>query len=166
MVTNKSLGIGIMALAIVLFVIGFAYVRSAENALLAGHEVGPSGECTHPQNEVCPFAQLNELAVPKYGGLFLDIILFAFGLFLFLKKTPEEKAAKKAKGAAQKLGGDEAKAFDIITQSEGMIFQNELAEKLGVSKVKATRILDRLEAKGLVERRRRGMTNIVVLKNE
>ena len=37
-------------------------------------------------------------------------------------------------------------------------------EKLDIGKVKTTRLLDKLEAKQLIERKRRGMNNIVVLR--
>ncbi len=164
MITTRNIGLGIMIAAVILFFIGYVYIRSAEAALFVGHELGPQSECIHATTAVCPYEQLNKLAVPKYLGLFADIALFLFGLFLFLKKTPEEKALRKAKTAAKQLGGDESRAFDLIAQANGMIFQNELVEKMGVSKVKITRVLDKLEAKGLVERRRRGMTNVIILK--
>jgi uncharacterized membrane protein len=48
--------------------------------------------------------------------------------------------------------------------AKGNIYQSKLTTSLNFSKVKITRLLDALEAKGLVERKRRGMTNIVVLK--
>ena len=90
--------------------------------------------------------------------------MFGFGLFLFLKKKPEEKALHHAHKAAKSLGGDEAKVFDLIVQSKGTLYQHELVTKLELSKVQITRILDRLEGQGLIERRRRGMTNLIVLK--
>lgn len=164
MKSQKALGFGIMIVAIILFATGFVYVRSAEQAIVAGHILGPQGECQHQEGQLCPYEQLNKLTGPKYFGLLADVALFGFGLFLFLKRTPEQKLAGKARRSARQLGGEEGKAFDIIAQAGGMIFQNELVEKLGVSKVKVTRVLDKLEAKGLVERRRRGMTNVVVLK--
>ena len=46
---------------------------------------------------------------------------------------------------------------NVITK--GAIVETELG------KVRITRILDSLEAQGLIERRRRGMTNIIILKN-
>ncbi|MBI4144670.1 MarR family transcriptional regulator [Candidatus Woesearchaeota archaeon] len=164
MVSHKPIGLGIMVAAILLFIIGFMYINAAEQALLAGHTVGINGECEHPTGATCPYEQLNKLAVPKYVGLFADIALFGFGLFLFLKKKPEEKALHHAKKAATALGGDEAKVFDLVVQSNGTLYQHELVEKLQLSKVQITRILDRLEGQGLIERRRRGMTNLVVLK--
>ena len=165
MLTHKNIGMLVMILAVVFFIIGFTYIYSAEAALLSNHTFGPRGECVHPEGAICPYEKLNDLAIPKYLGLFADIALFVFGLSLFLKKTSEEKVLNKAKKQAKELGGDESKVFELITQSNGMIFQNELVEKMGMTKVKITRILDKLEAKSLVERRRRGMTNVVIIKS-
>ncbi len=49
-------------------------------------------------------------------------------------------------------------------KSDGIITQSELVEKTGLSKASVSRALDLLESKGLVERRRRGMGNVVLLK--
>ena len=57
----------------------------------------------------------------------------------------------------------EKKAVSLLRKEEGM-FQKTLMEELGVGKVKMTRMLDKLEAKQIVERKRRGMNNFVVLK--
>lgn len=153
-----------MLIAVLLFIISFIYIKNVEAALLEGHQLSASSECSHPSGAPCPYQQLSVLVVPKFVALFVDAVLFAVGLFLFLQKKPEEKALSNARKAAKSLGGDEAKLFDIIVESNGLVFQNELVEKMSLSKVKITRLLDKLEAKGLVERRRRGMTNIVVLK--
>jgi uncharacterized membrane protein len=63
------------------------------------------------------------------------------------------------------LARDERVVLEKIIEADGAIFQSELVEKLGFNKVKVTRILDKLEGKGLVERRRRGMSNVIVLKH-
>ncbi len=57
----------------------------------------------------------------------------------------------------------EKKAVQIIQREHGVVFQKTLMEELGVGKVKMTRLIDKLEAKQLVERKRRGMNNIIVL---
>lgn len=62
------------------------------------------------------------------------------------------------------MGPDAKAVLDHIIKSDGTVFQSELAEKSGLGKVKVTRVLDRLEGKGIVERKRRGMTNVVILK--
>lgn len=40
-----------------------------------------------------------------------------------------------------------------------------MKNKTGLTKVKVTRILDRLEGREIIERKRRGMTNVVILKH-
>ncbi|MBS3124728.1 MarR family transcriptional regulator [Candidatus Woesearchaeota archaeon] len=69
-----------------------------------------------------------------------------------------------AKVEVKSLEGEEAQVAALLVEAQGMMFQNELVEKTQLSKVKVTRILDKLEGKGLVERRRRGMTNVIILK--
>jgi len=164
MQNTRIVGIAIIVLAVLFFVIGFYYVSSAENALLAGHTVEDSGTCSHDLGAVCPFAELNKLAVPKYIGLFADLLLFALGVFLFVQKKSAEKLMTHAKVEVKSLEGEEAQVAALLVEAQGMMFQNELVEKTQLSKVKVTRILDKLEGKGLVERRRRGMTNVIILK--
>ncbi len=45
------------------------------------------------------------------------------------------------------------------------VLNNTAIEKTNLNKVKITRILDSLESLGFIERKRRGMTNIVMIKN-
>ena len=52
-----------------------------------------------------------------------------------------------------------------LIESDGTIFQSTFVEELDFSKVKVTRLLDKLEGKGVLERKRRGMTNVVILKH-
>jgi uncharacterized membrane protein len=59
---------------------------------------------------------------------------------------------------------DEKRLVEIIIGEGGTMFQSELVEKSGYSKSKVSLILDRLEAKRILERKRRGMANAVVLK--
>ena len=63
------------------------------------------------------------------------------------------------------LDHDEEAIFGSVIDEKGSIFQSALVEKTGMTKVKVTRLLDKLEGKGLIERKRRGMTNIVVIKH-
>ena len=75
----------------------------------------------------------------------------------------KEKTRSK-KIDTSKLDSDEKKVVKLLQEENGGMFQATLMEKLDIGKVKLTRLLDKLEAKQLVERKRRGMTNVVVLK--
>jgi uncharacterized membrane protein len=52
----------------------------------------------------------------------------------------------------------------LIVEEGGTIFQSQLVDKSGYSKSKVSLVLDRLEARKILERRRRGMSNVIVLK--
>ncbi len=77
------------------------------------------------------------------------------------KKITKENYQKIMGG----LSGDEKLIFEKILEAEGTIFQSDLVDQSQLAKVKVTRLLDRLEGKGLIERKRRGMTNVVILKS-
>ena len=84
------------------------------------------------------------------------------GLFLAFSKT--EKVIRQKEYDISRLNENEKKAFHLIKDSKEGIYQSELAQRLDLSKVKITRILDGLEQQGIIERKRRGMTNVIVLK--
>ena len=79
-------------------------------------------------------------------------------------QKPVTEGVKPPNKIIRTLKQEEREIYSIINNAEGAIFQAELVEKSGYSKVKVSRILDRLEGRGLVERKRRGMTNIVIAK--
>ena len=75
-----------------------------------------------------------------------------------------EERKERWKEIVKTLKEDEQKIYRAIIEADGIIEQSELPEKTGLSKASVSRTLDLLESKELVERRRRGMGNIVLLK--
>ena len=73
------------------------------------------------------------------------------------------KETKKPKVNLSKLDKEEKQIYNIIKNHES-IYQSDLTKETDFSKVKITRILDKLESKKIIERRRRGMTNVIFLK--
>ena len=97
-------------------------------------------------------------------------IVLIIGFFIMFLKPKEKiivktKREKKKKLNLEGLNSNEKKVIEILQKENGAIFQSTLMEKLEIGKVGITRLLDKLEAKQLIERKRRGMNNIVVLKN-
>jgi hypothetical protein len=110
------------------------------------------------------------------GWTISAILLFIGIFFTFLININKDKEEPKPiepkeikKEDYQKITGklkeDEKVIFEKIIEAQGSIFQSDLVEKTGFTKVKVTRILDKLEGLALIERRRRGMTNVVLLKH-
>ncbi|MFH1834858.1 MAG: MarR family transcriptional regulator, partial [Methanobacteriota archaeon] len=93
-------------------------------------------------------------------------LIFFIGVSLFLKggEISEEGGKNTWNENLSKLKLDERQIYKLIMDENGTIFQGDLVEKSGLSKVKVSRTLDKLEARRLLERRRRGLTNIIVLK--
>lgn len=57
------------------------------------------------------------------------------------------------------LDGDERNLYQMIASADGEVFQKDLVSKKVFSKAKVTRLLDKLEERGLIVRERYGATN-------
>ncbi len=62
------------------------------------------------------------------------------------------------------LKDDEKIIYNLILEAEGVIYQSDIVMKSEFPKAKVSRCLDALENSGIVERKRKGMGNIVLLK--
>src|SRR3989344_7417119 len=73
------------------------------------------------------------------------------------------KAAQKAHDSREidmsRLDSDEKKVFEILQDAKGSVFQSEIIKRTGYTKVKISRILDKMEQREIIERKRRGMSN-------
>lgn len=155
---QKQLGVIVLVLSVILLFVVISFTIELR---------GSQDECPCPVG-ACPMEA--GFPIQTYAGISFVVILGVVGAFMLVKgKEMEELEIKKSteiKKVIRTLKGDEKKIYEAIADSDGAIFQSELVEKMGFSKVRVTRILDKLEGKGLVERRRRGMTNIVLLKHK
>jgi uncharacterized membrane protein len=79
------------------------------------------------------------------------------------RSTLQEKK-KEWERVSKGLRDDERSVYEAVLEAEGIIEQGQLVEKTGLSKATVSRTLDLLESKGLVEKRRRGLGNVVSLK--
>ncbi len=116
----------------------------------------------------CPmYSTINQ---QTYLSLSIVGLLIIIGLVLIFNKPEEKIIIRKIKEHVPKkeidlsdLKSEEKKIFKLVREQKAM-FQADLIEKSNMGKVKVSRILDRLEGKGLIERKRRGMNNLVVFK--
>ena len=136
--------------------------------------------CSH--GSTCPM--WGTIETQTYISIVLMAFVFVIGLYLVFfgkeeviitkfktVKAPVQQVQQKKINAESfrevlgKLDSEERDVLEKIIAAEGTIFQSDLVEKTGLNKVKVTRLLDRLEGKALIERRRRGMTNVIILKH-
>ena len=161
---NKNVGWLIVGISIFIGAIIWIFNTGIKSTLDATCKEGPT--CS----------MYTTLSLQTWISIAIAMVIFFIGLFfalakenqkIIIKKISSEKSLsfkKFDKKTLKQLDAEEKKIMNLLLQNNNSIFQSELVEKSGFNKVRITRILDGLEARGLIERRRRGMTNIIILK--
>ena len=93
------------------------------------------------------------------------LIAFLIGIGFYLSLTKAEKIIEQKEYDLTKLNSEEKKVFLFIKENKDKgIYQSNIVEHFNFPKSKVSRILDRLEQTEIIERKRRGMTNIIFLR--
>jgi len=113
--------------------------------------------------ELCPAHKSNSswLLLTAFGIAF---IILASGFYLFFVSSTKSAKQGFSKVNLSKLDKEEKAIYALLKEKEGSMYQSDLIKETGFSKVKMTRVLDRLTNKKIIDRNRRGMTNIIILK--
>lgn len=114
------------------------------------------GTCLHEEQSEFIIA-----LIPVFIGV--GAILGAFALYLLYEKAPPSEKEKDASLALSLMEKDERKVVGRIVEEGGRITQSEVSRIEGIGKVKAHRILERLEKRGVLEREQYGKTNMIKL---
>lgn len=155
---DKELGFIIIGLAIILLIVVTVVKVNVDNQgefmcqLVADNPDMDMKDCPAHNNPV------SWLVFLAFGISFA--LLGIGGVLVFYN----QQVAHKKKVNVSKLSSEEKSIVILLEENEGSLYQSILVKETGLSKVKITRILDGLEGKGIIERKRRGMTNIVILK--
>lgn len=159
---NKNVGYLLLGISVFVIFLIFLFNSTLNEAV--------RNSCFLQHGDVQSCEMFDTVNKQTYFALSISGILVIVSLFLIFTKPKEKIVIKKFKEKKQKidlsgLDSKEKEVMKILEKENGTIFQAELMEKFGVGKVGITRLLDKLEAKQLIERKRRGMNNIVVLKD-
>ena len=164
---DRKIGIMLVVLAIIIFLFGL-YLKIYNDKMAQMQETATGscyltdGTCIHTTSDLI-----------LYSAIGMAIFVAAIGIYMiFRKKEPRHVIVKNNKTSGKPvrppktLSPELRNIFDMVAQSEDAILQGELVAKSGMDKVKVSRLLDKLEMQGLIERRRHGMSNLVVLKKK
>lgn len=158
---NKKVGLLVLGISFLIFMIILIFNQALKKIV--------SASCGMLNHLNC--AMYDTITQQTYMALAIVGILLVFGIFLMVSKPAEKIVIRKIKENkivkkldTSQLKPEEKKVLDFMRENKAM-FQADLIEKTGFGKAKMTRIIDRLEGKGFVERKRRGLTNVVVLKD-
>jgi len=172
---NRYVGIVVVGISLLIGFLVWLFNKSLSDIV--------NDSCSH--GPTCPMWGSIRFETNIGLGLMVFVILVGLYLIFFAKDDPQiikevhrETRIVKEQVKSKKLDKEHFKnilitldpqsrsVLEKVIGANGSIFQSQLVEDLQLSKVKITRILDGLEGKGLIERKRRGMTNVVLLKYE
>ena len=148
---NKHVGLILIIIALIVGLIVFLFNRALKQIVNTSCDHGPS----------CPM--WGSISFHTNLSLILFLIILSLGIFLYFFKEKNVETVKK-KIDTSKLIEEERLIINLLQESDGSLFQSDIVDKSNFTKVKVSRILDKLEGKQLIERKRRGMTNVVLLK--
>ena len=166
---NRIVGFIILGIALLIGFITYSFNRALTSIINAS--------CSH--GSTCPmWGSLNfqtnvSIGVTVFVAL-IGIYLIFFGreekIVTKIKRIREQFEARKITkenyhGIMKNLDKEEKLVFGKIIDAQGAILQSDIVAKTKLNKVKITRVLDKLEVMELIERKRRGMANIVILKH-
>ncbi len=155
---NKTVGWIITGIAVLMTVIVWIFNNALKRI------VGDT--CTH--GDSC--SMYDTIAIQTWVSLAIVGVVLVIGVVLMFIKPKEKIIVKTIKEKKKKkdysgLERKEKEVVDLLLNEGNAMFQADLMEKLNIGKVGITRLLDKLESKQIIERKRRGMNNIVVLKD-
>ncbi|HME87142.1 MAG TPA: MarR family transcriptional regulator [Candidatus Nanoarchaeia archaeon] len=167
---NKIAGFLVIGIAILMGFVIYSYQSTLSQLATETCPITGDAFCIHEE--------LANQQININVAILVLVIAIGFYLIFFSKeeriitkllRVKEQVSKKISKDNYRKvlssLESDEKDVLEHVLSSNGSIYQSALVEKTGFSKVHVTRILDKLEGKQLIERKRRGMTNIVLLRN-
>jgi uncharacterized membrane protein len=148
---NKTAGMLLIGIAALIGFVVWSFNQALTEIVNSSCSHGPS----------CPMWGTINFQTNIGIGLIVFVVAVGAYLIFFTGKAAAKKAVAVASAG---LSSEDKSVLVKISEADGSIFQSDLVEKTGLTKVKVSRILDRLEGKGIIERKRRGMTNVVILK--
>ena len=159
---NKHVGWLIIGIGVVMGIMVLMFDKILKDTIGATCSMGPS--CR----------MYSDVNIQTWMSIAIVAVIIIIGIVIILMK-PKEKIIIKTKTRTikekkksidlSKLDAREKELVKLLQEENGAIFQAELMEKLDIGKVGMTRLLDKLESKDIIERKRRGMNNIVVLRS-
>jgi uncharacterized membrane protein len=165
---NRVVGILVIVIALLIGFIIYSFNQAMTSIINASCSHGPS----------CPMWGTIEFQTNVSIGIMLFVIIIGLYLIFWGKEErivtkiktfktqvePKKITKENYQKVMSTLNQHEKVVLQKIIEAQGTIFQSDLVDKTKFTKVKVTRILDRLEGKRLIERKRRGMTNVIILK--
>jgi uncharacterized membrane protein len=100
--------------------------------------------------------------LPAAAGIAVGLIIGLSIAYYYFRKRP----AKEREVARLVLGEDEKKIYDRLVSHDGEILQDDIAKETDFSRAKISKLVRRLEEKGIIKKEPYRKTNRLLLKKE
>ncbi|MBI5159668.1 hypothetical protein HY992_06115 [Candidatus Micrarchaeota archaeon] len=150
---NRKIIFGLVAVAVFIAVV---YLLPTMLTLAIPQDCTINGRCLH-EEELNLFTKISPAFV--IAGFVIGALAFFF--FAETKKIERVEIKPEKENVLTLLEKDERKVVSRIVEEGGRVLQSEISHIEGIGKVKAHRVLERLEKRGVVEKEAHGKTNLV-----
>jgi uncharacterized membrane protein len=155
---NKKILLGIALLAAM--VLAVYYVPQFVQSNVPQQCIASSGQCEH---EAYLREVIMSLPLVIVGGFLAGV---GVAYMFFERKAELPKTQGQEQAMLGMLPSDEKKVISKLVAEGGRATQAELSRIEGIGKVKAHRIIERLEKRGAVSKESSGKTNIIRLNRD
>jgi len=159
---NKNVGFLILGISVLIIIIILIFNNAMKTIV---NEGCPAVHAGYSCPAFITITQQTYLAIAITGVIVIIglVLIFSQEKDRIIIKKINTNNKKEKEISLKELKPEEKQVLKLIQEQRAM-FQADLIEKSEMGKVKISRILDKLENKNLIERKRRGMNNIVVFK--
>ena len=151
---NRTVGLLIVGISALIGFIIYSFNRALTEIV--------NEACAH--GSTCPLCGTINFQTNISISIMASLIILGAYIAFFTRENDAVQSRKDYRQIMKTLSDEEKLVLTTIIDADGTILQSALVEATNFSKVKVTRILDRLEGKRVIERKRRGMTNVVILR--
>jgi DNA-binding transcriptional ArsR family regulator len=162
---NAGVALATVMLALSLFIVALKLVQPASIRVVVSASNGTETLTSIPG--LYTFTDMLTVSVSMLlAGLCVSYLVFS------TRETSEQPIGQTLlderrtgwESLSKTLKEDEATVYQAILDAGGVMNQGDIGTKVGLSKTTVSRTLELLESRGLIEKRRRGMGNVILLK--
>jgi uncharacterized membrane protein len=103
------------------------------------------------------------ISITSFGMFMGSLVYYFLNRNILKEKTDTRNSINKLLSLME---DDEKRILNFIIKNSGQVYQSQISKELSNDKVKVSRILNHLEKKEIIERKKKGITNTVIMDKE
>ncbi|MDD5086970.1 MAG: MarR family transcriptional regulator [Candidatus Nanoarchaeia archaeon] len=100
------------------------------------------------------------ISITSFGMFMGSLVYYFLNKNILKEKTDIKNSVNKLLNL---MDDDQKKVLNFIIKNSGQVYQSQISKELNNDKVKVSRILNNLEKKEIIERKKKGITNLIII---